>query len=359
MLKIYVIIPVYNASKYIKLAVNSVLKQPYDNIEVILVNDGSTDGSKEICNELSKDSKITVIHSINKGVSSARNLGIEYVINNNTNLSNIYIAFCDADDLWNQNIITQEEIDKIDMDQIDIFSFGSIECNEDGNCFSEKKVHERQGKNILQEVVWEGNRLHFAVNIIHAKLLQKYNIRFDLDLKYSEDKIFIMKCFMLGKYIYIFNKILYIYRIHGVSAMHKATSAISYYIPIINAYLQCDEFIKQYYDNEKDVFYGYTLARIYIMDMIMQHYREHGKRKELKDILKKYPYFLELLENQEMDNYLVMKKHPILFEIKYNMQGILIDILLELKKITWIRKLYEKYRRFPNTKEILNYREKD
>lgn len=90
--KISVIVPVYNSSEYIVECVESILGQTYKNLEVILVDDGSTDNSLEICNKLrSLDSRIVVLHQENAGPGAARNKGIEISTGE-------YIAFVDSDD---------------------------------------------------------------------------------------------------------------------------------------------------------------------------------------------------------------------------------------------------------------------
>lgn len=90
--KISVIVPIYNVENYIKRCVESILKQTYKNIELILVDDGSTDNSGTICDEFSKkDKRIQVVHKNNGGVSEARNAGLEKV-------SGEYIMFVDSDD---------------------------------------------------------------------------------------------------------------------------------------------------------------------------------------------------------------------------------------------------------------------
>jgi len=74
--EISIIVPVYNKSNYLRKCIESILNQTYKNFELILINDGSTDSSGEICDEYAnKDSRILVFHQINKGVSAARNLG--------------------------------------------------------------------------------------------------------------------------------------------------------------------------------------------------------------------------------------------------------------------------------------------
>jgi glycosyltransferase involved in cell wall biosynthesis len=87
-----VIIPMYNVEKYIAQCINSIINQSYNNLEIILINDGSHDYSGDIANDFSKkDKRIKVVHTINRGVSEARNLGIETA-------KGEYIIFVDSDD---------------------------------------------------------------------------------------------------------------------------------------------------------------------------------------------------------------------------------------------------------------------
>ena len=96
---ISVIIPVYNIEKLLSKCIESVISQTYSNIEIILIDDGSTDSSGNICDEyLSKDSRIKVFHKKNGGLSSARNYGIKESTGN-------YLFFLDSDDFVDSNII--------------------------------------------------------------------------------------------------------------------------------------------------------------------------------------------------------------------------------------------------------------
>lgn len=97
---ISIIIPVYNVEKYLQKCVDSVKNQVYRNIEIILVNDGSTDKCMEICEKLKKeDKRIKVINKKNGGLSDARNVGINNAIGN-------YISFIDSDDYVDENYIS-------------------------------------------------------------------------------------------------------------------------------------------------------------------------------------------------------------------------------------------------------------
>jgi glycosyltransferase involved in cell wall biosynthesis len=90
--KISIIVPLYNSENYLRRCIDSLINQTYENLEIILVDDGSTDGSRKICNEYAKkDTRIKVIHKINGGISDARNTGLKIS-------SGEYIGFVDSDD---------------------------------------------------------------------------------------------------------------------------------------------------------------------------------------------------------------------------------------------------------------------
>ena len=94
-----IIIPVYNVEIYLKEAVRSICEQTYESLEIILVNDGSTDNSSLLCNQLAKeDKRIKVIHKKNGGLSSARNTGLDNALGN-------YILFIDSDDFIDRDTI--------------------------------------------------------------------------------------------------------------------------------------------------------------------------------------------------------------------------------------------------------------
>lgn len=116
-MKLTFIIPVYNVAPYLRKCVESLLKQDYDDYEIILVDDGSTDNSPQICDEYAeKGSPIRVIHQPNAGLSAARNTGILAVRGE-------YICFVDSDDYWEENVLgglmAQVEREKLDVLRFD------------------------------------------------------------------------------------------------------------------------------------------------------------------------------------------------------------------------------------------------
>ena len=96
--KISVIVPVYNVEQYLERCVDSIINQTYKNLEIILVNDGSTDNSGQLCDELAKkDDRIRVIHKKNGGLSDARNVGIDEA-------ESELIGFIDSDDYIDEDM---------------------------------------------------------------------------------------------------------------------------------------------------------------------------------------------------------------------------------------------------------------
>lgn len=97
---ISLIIPVYNVELYLRQCLNSAISQSYSNLEIIVIDDGSTDGCNDICNEYSKYPRVKVFHTRNKGLSAARNYGLAHL-----NPDTAYIAFLDSDDWLEVNAI--------------------------------------------------------------------------------------------------------------------------------------------------------------------------------------------------------------------------------------------------------------
>ena len=219
MFKIYVIIPVYNASAFLISAVESVINQSCGNIQIVLIDDGSTDESGDICRELAdKYTNVTMIIQENKGVSAARNRGIEHVLATACEAS--YIAFLDADDFWHPDFLEQAYCNISDQAH-DIYAYGMLSCDQNAERFSYASAyspHIAEGGN---DAIWSiTNR--FASNLYKVSLLKKWNIRFFEDCKYSEDKYFKMQCCFFAESISFEQPILYVYRDNSTGAMQKS-----------------------------------------------------------------------------------------------------------------------------------------
>ena len=191
-----VIVPVYNTKGYLRRCVDSLLRQTYQNIEVILVDDGSTDGSAELCDDLkSENNIIKVIHKKNAGQGLARNDGIEQA-------EGEYVAFVDSDDYI--EIDTYRTcIEQIEENKADLCVFGYMQQDEKGHVLMSANVNSDiyLGKDIGNKFV-----LHFfgdsdtdddlrgvssCMSVFRTDIIRKYNIRFKSERKvFSEDSIF-------------------------------------------------------------------------------------------------------------------------------------------------------------------------
>lgn len=130
-----IIIPIYNVEKYLKRCMNSVLNQTYSNLQIILVDDGSTDGCPSICDEYAQqDERVKVIHKSNGGLSSARNAGI-------TAVKGKYIYFLDSDDYIELNLV-ERCVSVIESKKCDVVVFGYKFEDDDGIVKSEVRFKE-------------------------------------------------------------------------------------------------------------------------------------------------------------------------------------------------------------------------
>lgn len=176
---ISVIIPVYNAEATLNKCVDSVLKQHFTDFEVILVDDGSKDGSCQICEEYARrDSRVTVIHKENGGVSSARNRGLDIA-------KGTWVTFVDSDDYLGDGFLQNEEL------TADIV-FGSylnvIDAREAGG-FSSKVMREASLGNVVARYGNDTILRGPCVKWFRRDLIG--NIRFPEDMKVGEDTCFV------------------------------------------------------------------------------------------------------------------------------------------------------------------------
>lgn len=204
--KISIIIPVYNASRYLYECMKTVLNQTYSNIEVILVDDGSSDGSGELCDKFStEDSRIKVIHQKNSGVSAARNAGLKLA-------SGEYIAFIDADDMIHADMY-EVMLKKAKEYNADMVATGVTIRNLNGQEQPEyplrTSIDEMSCEAALEKLLTK--RLNVAV---YTKLFKREiinEVKFRNDKRYSEDKFFVFEAILRSRKIIEIPECKYIY----------------------------------------------------------------------------------------------------------------------------------------------------
>lgn len=239
-----VIIPVYNAKRYLQEAVASVLHQPCKDIHIVLVDDGSTDGSGEMCDEIAaRENRVLVVHQNNQGVSVARNKGIEIALERSSGAKRKeYIAFLDADDLWCPNIITGAHIADIDRYSPDIIGFSTLSANEKATCF--RTIHQYKAEKNL-ELKQKPERVHlggvFAAHFYCLELFNKYHLRFMSGLKANEDVIFSMQVLFCARSLVFLPDYLYIYRTNSASVTHTKRYTFEHAGSIADAWYEASD----------------------------------------------------------------------------------------------------------------------
>ena len=203
---ISIIIPVYNTEKYIFETINSVINQSYQDWELIIIDDGSTDNSAEIIQKLCKqDNRIQYYHQENSGVSVARNNGLE-------KSKGKYIALLDADDLWEMENLSQK-IEVLEKHQDVSWVFSNMyNADQDGNIICE--APKGTDKDILNSILlWEGEVIPGPCsNVVFEKKCFDDGVLFDKDLSTAADQYFTILLAAKYKGCHI-NKPLWKYRI--------------------------------------------------------------------------------------------------------------------------------------------------
>lgn len=307
---ISVIIPVYNCKDFIEQAIASVLQQGRELTQIILVDDGSIDGSSELCDEVArKHDNIDVIHQVNAGVSAARNVGINYVLDRYVdNLTGRYIAFLDADDCWEPGFLDDSILDLLKQKH-DLIGFQSCTCNQSLQKTSTPKALDEGTIHGGANSVWMHSGSSFAAMLYSCEFLNNYNLRFQNGLKYSENKIFSMQCMYLAKSIYLNNRLMYLYRITDGSAMGRRKFGIAYYTPIIFSYLEMDRQMEPWANEKRGVLLeGRRCANQYTMDMIREHYQHWGKKKMLDAFMDEHNELIDVVSGS--GQYQMLKPHP-------------------------------------------------
>lgn len=214
-----IIVPIYNSERYLSSCIESIMKQSYSQLEIILVDDGSTDNSLRICNEYAEiDPRIMVVHQKNSGVSAARNTGLNH-------MTGEFFSFVDSDDELTANAI-ETLMNDILMYEADISSAvkSSVKANGDiCNKDEDDSVTLYNGLEAM-ELSLEGGR---QTNSVCAKLFKRSifkDLRFVEGRHVNEDGFFLFQCFTLKPRMIQHNVSIYLYYVRTNSNSRGAFS---------------------------------------------------------------------------------------------------------------------------------------
>lgn len=308
--KISIIIPVYNTEKFLERCLNSVLNQTLRDIEIIVINDGSTDNSLEIIKKIKEtDTRIIFINKENEGLTKTRNRGLEIA-------SGKYIYNLDSDDYLEERTMFEELYNKCEKDNLDMVVFDYY------NDFGNKKEYIKNIEVLDDVLINKEDYIKALIKnkcgiSIWGKLVKKdifieNNIKFPENIFMGEDLLTSLKLVFFSKKIEKLNKAFYNYVQHENQGT-KITKKEKAYEDLFYLYMEIEKFLKKQniFFKYKNVFY----SRIFQMCRTML--KEEYKNTEVYIELKKY-----LLENKkEIFSSYEYKKMGIGAKIKFHLRS--------------------------------------
>lgn len=288
-----IVIPVYNTEKYLAQCVNSVIEQPYEHLEVILVDDGSTDNSGKLCDEFEqKDNRIKVIHKENGGLSSARNTGIKHITGD-------YVLFVDSDDFIEKNSILMiveflknySTPDVVFLEAYKFYEKNNIEIPL-GDGYKSDKINGRQKKEVMAHLACiKKYPSSSCTKLIKASLFSEHNLFF-IENTTSEDIEWVTRLLNVSLSFLYYEGKYYYYRQNREGS-------------ITNTYTErkfCDLFnvinivIENMKDNEfKDTYYSFMA---FFYPILLMHYSNLKDKKQYYKQVKELQYILDFKKNK-------------------------------------------------------------
>ena len=296
--KVSIIIPVYNAEKYISKCLDSILNQTEKDFEIIIIDDGSQDRSLERCKYYGKnDKRVKVLHQENSGVSKARNTGIKHS-------NGDYITFVDIDDYVDKEYI-ERFLNVQKKYNAELVCSGHViekKFNRIKKVMYENEIIKKE--NIILSFLSFFDRISTApwAKLYKADIIKRFNIYFPEDVPYAEDAIFNIQYYSYINSVIITNDVLYFYN------YKDSESAVKKYYPDLYKYLyqvftkkqeffvnkNCEKIYKQeLYDQQK-----------YYFEWCIEYYIEHCKNyNEIADKLKCTKELFEIPDQDEKWEY--------------------------------------------------------
>lgn len=263
-----IIIPIFNCDHYLKTAVESVLNQPIDDLEIILVDDGSTDKSGEICDYYASTyENIAVIHQENQGVSAARNRGLACAQGN-------YILFLDADDCFVEGMIDRNMMDECEKGY-DVLLYSSLISDVD---------RQRYGIDmIMQDTLIAGHQAlpisgHFASGVYKRELLLEKHVFFDEGIRLNEDEVFKMKAMYAAQTIRSISSFLYIYNTTPGSTKYTENHILDF----VKAWEKAQEWLDEF-GHDGNMAQAYAFIKQKLLSRLLLYaklYIQQGHNKE-------------------------------------------------------------------------------
>lgn len=282
-----IIIPVYNAELYIRKCLDSVLEIQYDNLQIILIDDGSTDKSGDICDEyVSKYKNMEIYHINNQGVSHARNVGL-------TKVKGQYVMFIDSDDYIERNYVKALLPEIKDQFVYSAHIYLNSELKLSKNAYKEQKYSLSYLRNNIEQVWGHSPWMYVTGACYLTRIIVENRIMFNENKTLGEDTEFNFEYLNFVQQIRTVNECVYIHRINKNSLVHQLY------------FNRCEKEKKECKSFEKFACKNLYRLRWNYWHITLQHFYEHLNikeqlviKKEIKKSLKKTfkdSYFRESL----------------------------------------------------------------
>ena len=221
--KISIIVPVYNAEKYLHRCIDSILTQTFGDFELLLIDDGSTDKSGRICDDyVSKDHRIRIFHKQNGGVASARELGIIQAVGK-------YSIHVDADD-WIESNMLEEMYKKIYSEDFDILIADFYQEENGKRLYIKQTTDLTSSTDILKDILQ--NRLFGSLwhKMIRHSLYKKYDVHFIKGIDYCEDVLVLVQLLQHPLNVGFIGKAFYHYDFSNLNSITRNYTLNTYYM---------------------------------------------------------------------------------------------------------------------------------
>ena len=308
-MKLSIIIPVYNVEQYLQSCVQSVLAQTYQDLQVILVNDGSTDSSGVLCNQLAQqDSRIQVVHKSNGGLSDARNAGLRVATGE-------YAAFLDGDDVYLFNDGLEQLMALAHTEQPDVLLFQAVDIYPNHQsirkAYDEAWIATHSGTEMFHQLVrTQSFNMSACFQLVRRNLLEQHQIYFEKGLL-SEDVDWSLRLWKYVQKVRAINLPMYGYqhREGSISTTYTIRNLRSYehifakFVQLYNERI-VDASTKLYWQTTM----GY-LAQMYTSCLYAYGQIAREDKSEAYAILKRYATLLEHSISIKSERVILLKRY--------------------------------------------------
>lgn len=241
---ISVLIPAYNAEKYLEKCIKSITGQSLKNIEIIIVNDGSTDKTLEILEKLKEsDNRIKVINQSNKGVSVVRNNALKYA-------KGEYISWIDSDDWIDESL--EEIYNKAKQENADIVVMDYWREENGEKKYIKDKIRENNIE-YINEIILGKSTGYLWNKLIKTSLYRENGINFPENIKCGEDRVILPKLLYFAKKIIKINKAYYHYIFNPKSLSKKQYSNEEIFHKVLPDYINQIKDLENYFSDNKEI----------------------------------------------------------------------------------------------------------